>query len=119
MARFLVHWIVVGIAVAVVARLLPSLRADDMGVLVTGGLFVGFANAIVGGFVKRADVRLHPVPLGLALIAVNVIGFGVAAATTPDFPVGALWQVVIGALLVSVISWPFALTRYEPEPEPT
>jgi uncharacterized membrane protein YvlD (DUF360 family) len=117
-ARLVVHGLVVGVALVLALALLPAFGVRAVAALLVGGAVVGLANAAVGALLQRADLGLTPVTFGLLLLAINVVAFGVAAGLLVGFPVGALWQIGLGGLLVTVVSWPLGLTRFVARPDP-
>lgn len=105
MGRFLFHWAVVAIALAVASYLLPGVRVHSFAALAVGALAIGLANAVVRPILTWLTLPLTIVTLGLFLFVVNGLAFGFAAWLTPGFEVSSLWQAVLGALVVSVVSW--------------
>lgn len=105
MVRFLVHWAIVALALAVAAYLLPGVRIHSFAALAVGSLAIGFANAVVRPILTWLTLPLTIVTLGLFLLVVNGLAFGFAAWLTPGFEVATLWQAVLGACVVSVVSW--------------
>ena len=43
--------------------------------------------------------------LGLFYLVVNAAAFGLAAALVPGFSVASFWAALLGALVVSLVSW--------------
>jgi putative membrane protein len=105
MGRFLLHWIVVALALALAAYLLPGVRVESFGTLVLGSLILGLMNAVVRPILALLTLPITVLTLGLFLLVVNGAAFGLAAWITPGFTVTNLWQAILGALIVSVISW--------------
>jgi putative membrane protein len=115
--RFVLHWALASLTLALTAYLLSGFWIRSVAVLLLGGAVVGLANAVAGMLLQRSDVRLTPVTYALFLLTINVVAFGVIAGLTPGFPVGAVWQIGLGGLLVTVVSFPLGLTRFVPEPD--
>ena len=103
--RFLIHWVVVMIALAVTAWLLPGVNVQSFIALAIGGLVLGFVNAIVRPVLQMLSLPITLLTLGLFLFVVNGIAFGLAAWLTPGFQVSGLWSAILGSLLVSLVSW--------------
>jgi putative membrane protein len=113
--RFLIHWLVVTIALAVTAWLLPGVTVHSLPALAVGGLVLGFVNAIVRPVLHVLSLPITLLTLGLFLFVVNGLAFGLAAWLTPGFTVSGLWQAILGSLLVSLVSWVLGAVGLRPE----
>ena len=113
--RFLIHWLVVTIALAVTAWLLPGVHVTSLMALLVGGLVLGFVNAIVRPVLQLLSLPITLLTLGLFLLVVNGVAFGLAAWLTPGFGVSGLWQAILGSLLVSIVSWILGAVGLRPE----
>jgi putative membrane protein len=105
MIRFVVHWAVVAAALWVASYLLPGVRVASLEALIVGALVLGLANAIVRPILTWITFPITILTLGLFLFVVNGLAFGLAAWIVPGFSVSSLWQAILGATVVSVISW--------------
>ena len=103
--RFLVHWLSVTLALAVAAWLLPGISFSSIPALVIGALVLGLVNAIVRPVLHLLSLPITILTLGLFILVVNGIAFGLAAWLTPGFVVHGLGNAIIGALIVSIVSW--------------
>jgi putative membrane protein len=104
MARFIMHWLVTALALAIAARLVPGIQIVSLGVLIGAALVLGFVNAIVRPILVVLTLPLTVLTLGLFYLVVNGAAFGLAAALVPGFSVASLGSAVLGALVVSVVS---------------
>lgn len=102
---FLVQWIVVAIALWVTAYVVPGVGFSSMTALVVAALVLGLVNALVRPILTILTLPLTILTLGLFYLVVNGLAFGLAAAITPGFTVAGFGSAVIGALLVSIVSW--------------
>lgn len=105
MTRLLVHWLVVSVSLAAAAYLLPGVRIASFEALALGGLAVGFANAVVRPILAWLTFPITLLTLGLFYLVVNGLAFAFAAWIVPGFDVTSLGSAVLGALVVSIISW--------------
>lgn len=105
MARFLAHWITVTVALAVTVWILPGVHVDSLPALLVAGLVLGFVNAVVRPFLVLLTLPLTILTLGLFYLVVNGFAFGLAALLVPGFGVASGFSAILGALLVSLISW--------------
>jgi putative membrane protein len=102
---FLVHWIVLSIALWVTAWLVPGVRFNSWLALGIGALVLGFVNAIVRPLLVILTLPITLLTLGLFYLVVNALAFGLAAALVPGFSVDSAWSAVLGALVASIVSW--------------
>jgi putative membrane protein len=103
--RFLIHWITTAIALAVCERILPGVRVDSAVTLAVAALVLGFVNAIIRPILFFLTLPFTVLTLGLFYLVVNGAAFGLAAAIVPGFGVDSIGSAILGALVVSVISW--------------
>ncbi len=105
MARFLLHWLTVAIALAVAAWLLPGVQVTSLGALLVAALVLGLVNAVVRPVLVLLTLPITIVTLGLFYLVVNGLAFGLAALLVPGFAVASIWWAILGALIVGVTSW--------------
>ncbi len=105
MQRFLSHLLTVGIALAVTAWILPGVQIISITALVVSALVLGFVNAVVRPILFVLTLPITIVTLGLFYLVINGAAFGLAAWLVPGFDVGSLGWAMVGALMVSVVSW--------------
>ncbi|HTU99603.1 MAG TPA: phage holin family protein [Luteitalea sp.] len=103
--RFLVHWAIVAAALWVAAYLVPGVTVTSVQALLIAALVLGLVNALVRPVLTILTLPITIVTLGLFYLVVNAAAFGLAAAIVPGFSVAGFGSAVIGALLVSVVSW--------------
>lgn len=104
MTRFLLHWLVVAIALFATAYILPGVTVDSWAALAVAALVLGLVNAVVRPVLVLFTLPITVLTLGLFYLVVNGIAFGLAALVVPGFSVGGFGWAVLGALLVSLFS---------------
>lgn len=105
MSRFLFHWLIVAVALALTAYLLPGVTIASPLSLAIAALVLGFINAVVRPLLILLTLPITILTLGLFLLVVNGLAFALAAALVPGFSVAGIGWGILGALLVSVVSW--------------
>ena len=103
--RFLVHWLVVAAALALAAYLVPGVHVGSLAALAVGSLVLGIVNALVRPILTVLTFPITIVTLGLFYLVVNAICFGLAAFLVPGFTTNGWIPAILGALVVSVVSW--------------
>ena len=105
MTRFLGHWATVTVALAVTVWILPGVTVVSIAALLIGGLVLGFVNATVRPVLTILTLPLTILTLGLFYLLVNGVAFWIASALVPGFEVRSAGWAVLGALVVSIVSW--------------
>jgi putative membrane protein len=103
--RFLARLLLNGIAIIVAAWLLPGLDLAGPGSALAAGVLLGLVNAVVRPVLFVLTLPLTLVTLGLFLFVLNALCLAIAAALVPGFAISGFWSAVMGALLISVVSW--------------
>ncbi len=103
--RFLARLVLNGIAIIIAAWIVPGLELAGPGSALAAGVLLGLVNALVRPVLFLLTLPLTLVTLGLFIFVLNGICFAIAAALVPGFAISGFWAAVIGALLVSVVSW--------------
>jgi putative membrane protein len=97
MAGFLIHAIVLAIAIWITASVVPGVSV--------AALALGVVNAIVRPILLVLTFPITVLTLGLFYLVVNGIAFGLAAALVPGFEIASWTAAILGALLTSILSW--------------
>ena len=103
--RFLARLVLNGVAIIVAAWLLPGLHIAGPFPALVAGVILGFVNAIVRPILFLLTLPLTLITLGLFIFVLNAICFGLTAWLVPGFSGDGFWWALLGALLVSVVSW--------------
>lgn len=77
--------------------------------VVIAALLLGIVNALVRPIIVLLTLPLTILTLGLFLLVVNGLSLWIVALVVPGVTVAGLGSAVLGALIVSVVSW-FAST---------
>jgi putative membrane protein len=103
--RFIIHWLVIAGALWVTAYILPGVTVGSWQALAIAALVLGFINAILRPILVILTLPITILTLGLFYLLVNGFTFLIAAKIVPGFEVAGYWWAVLGALVVSLISW--------------
>ena len=105
MVPFLIHWFVLALALWVTAYIVPGVQVASWPALAIGALILGFVNAVVKPLLVLLTLPLTVLTLGLFYLVVNGVAFGLAAWIVPGFSVSSIWSSILGAFVMSVVSW--------------
>lgn len=104
MRRFLIHWLVIALALWVTAYVLPGVDVDSTQALAIAAIVLGLVNALIRPLLTILTLPITILTLGLFYLVVNGLTFWLASKLVSGFHVGGFWWAVLGALLVSIIS---------------
>lgn len=102
---FLLHWAVVTAALWVAAYLIPGVTVGSLPALLVAALVLGLVNALVRPVLTILTLPITILTLGLFYFVVNGAAFALAAALVPGFDVAGFGSAMLGAFVVSLISW--------------
>ena len=103
--RFLARLVLNGVAIIIAAWLLPGIHITGPFPALVAGVILGFVNAIVRPVLFLLTLPFTLITLGLFIFVLNAICFGLTAWLVPGFSVDGFWWALLGALLVSIVSW--------------
>ena len=102
---FLLRVLVNVLAIVLAAKLVPGIEVDGVLSAVAAGLLLGVVNAVVRPILLVLTLPITLLTLGLFLLVLNGVCFWLVAAVVKGVHVAGLWSAVLGALVVSVLSW--------------
>lgn len=128
MARLLIRWFINAVALAVAAYLVP--RVIPEGIVVAGelgwlsvaitALIFGLVNALIRPLLKLVTCPLIALTLGLFTLIINGLMLWLASWIGQQFGVGFIvkgfWSALLGAFIISVVSFVLSLFLREDEP---
>ncbi len=104
MSRFLVRWLVTGLAIVLTSYLLPGVNFESPLALIMGALVLGLLNAVVRPVLIVLTLPITVLTLGLFLLIVNAVTLWLTTVIVPGFEVrGASY--IWAALLITIFSW--------------
>lgn len=105
MGAFLIHTVVLAIAIWITAQVVSGVTVQSWGALIIAALVLGLVNAIVRPILLILTLPITVLTLGLFYLVINGMAFGLAAALVPGFQIASWTAAILGALLTSVVSW--------------
>ncbi len=104
MRTLLLRLFIVTAALGVATWVLPGVHIDSLPALLVGGVVLSLVNAWVRPVLVFFTFPVTVLTLGLFLLAVNGLAFGLAAWLVPGFSVAGFFWAIVGSIVVSVIS---------------
>src|SRR5688500_13913927 len=105
MVGFLIHTLVLAVAIWVTAQVVSGVTVASWQALGLAALVLGVVNAIVRPILLLLTFPITVITLGLFYLVINGAAFGLAASVVPGFQVSSWTSAILGALLTSIVSW--------------
>ena len=105
MRYWILHWLLSGVALFIVAKILPGIEVDDLGAALIAALVIGLVSATVGLILKIILLPFIIVTLGLLYFLLNGLMLKLASEFVPGFRVNGCLPAVIGSILLSVVDY--------------
>lgn len=105
MTSFVLHWIVLALALWFTSRVVPGVTIASYGALAVGAIVLSLVNTVVRPVLTLLTLPLTVLTLGLFYLVVNGLAFGLAAALVPGFTVSSFLAAVAGAFVTGVAGW--------------
>lgn len=102
--NFLIHWLVLTVALALTAYILPGVHVASVGSLLAAALVLGFLNAVLKPLLVLLTLPLTVLTLGIFYLVLNGILFALGSVLVPGFSVDGIGWAMLGAILMSLIS---------------
>jgi putative membrane protein len=103
--RFLLRLLLNGVAVFLAAQLIPGIGIASPGAALVAGIVLGLVNAVIRPVLILLTLPFTLVTLGLFIFVVNAICLALAAWLVPGFTISGFGAALVGALVISIISW--------------
>jgi putative membrane protein len=103
--RFLLRLLLNGVAVFLAAQLIPGIGVASPGAALAAGVALGLINAIIRPVLILLTLPVTLLTLGLFIFVVNAICLALAAWFVPGFTISGFGAALVGALVISIISW--------------
>jgi len=109
MRYWLIHWLLSGVALLIVARIVPGIQVDGFVAALIAALVVGFVGATVGLVLKVILLPFIILTLGLVYFLINGFTLKLASVIVPGFRVNGCLPAVLGSILLTIVD--YILTR--------
>jgi len=113
--KLLIHWVIIALALAAAAYLVPGIRVTDTEALpgwatvAIMAVIFGLVNALIRPVLRFLTCPLIILTLGLFTLVINALMLLLASWIGTQFGVGfhveGFWAAFWGALVISIVSW--------------
>jgi len=101
----LVRLIVNAAAIALAAKLIDGIQVRSIGAVVIAAIVFGLVNAVVRPILVVLTFPITLLTLGLFIFVLNAFCLWLTARLVPGFEIHGFLAALLGALLVSAVSW--------------
>jgi len=105
MRDWIIHWILKGVALLIVANVLPGIQVESFGSAMIAALVIGIVSATVGLILKIVLLPFIFLTLGLVYFLINGMMLKLASELVPGFRVQGCLPAVLGSVLLTVVDY--------------
>ena len=105
MTHWILHWLLSGVALLIVAKLLPGIEVDGLGAALIAALVIGLVSATIGLVLKILFLPFIIVTLGLVYFLINGLMLKLASEFVPGFRVVGCMPAVVGSILLTIVDY--------------
>ncbi len=110
MIALLIRWAVNAVALYLTTLIVPGVRVADFGSAVVAALVLGIVNAVIRPILLVLTLPINILTLGLFTFVINAAMLYLVAGVTHRLQLDGFLSAVIGAIVLSVIS--FVLSQF-------
>jgi putative membrane protein len=105
MRGWVIHWILSGVALLIVANILPGIQVENFGSALIAALVIGFASATLGLVLKIILLPFIFLTLGIVYFLINGLMLKLASELVPGFRVSGCMTAVLGSILLTLVDY--------------
>jgi len=105
MKGVLLRWGILTLAVLAAAYLLEGIEVSGFGAALAAAAILGILNAFLRPLLILLTLPINILSLGLFTFVINAMLLKLVAVVIPGFDVQSFWVALVGALVISLVSW--------------
>jgi putative membrane protein len=102
---WIVHWLLSGVALLIVAKIVPGIQVDGFGAALIAALVIGLVSATVGLALKIILLPFIVLTLGIVYFLINGLMLKLASEFVPGFRVIGCLPAVLGSILLTIVDY--------------
>jgi len=102
---WIIHWVLSGVALLIVAQILPGIEIDGIGAALIAAFVIGLVSATVGLVLKIVLLPFIILSLGIVYFLINGLMLKLASALVPGFRVVGCLPAVVGSILLTIVDY--------------
>jgi len=100
-----VRWLILTVAVLASAYFVEGIRVTGFWSAFFAAAALGVLNTLLKPILIVVTLPVNILTLGLFTLVINALLLKMASGVIPGFDVEGFWPAVLGALLISIVSW--------------
>jgi len=113
MSSFLTRLLIQTLALLVLGYTLPGIQVDGLAPAVVAALILSLINAILRPLLILLTFPITLVTLGLFVVVINGVCLALTAYLVQGFAISSFAWAMLGALLMSLVSWLLNISVYD------
>jgi putative membrane protein len=105
MRRILLKWLINALALLVTAYIVKGIEFTGAPALFMAAALLGILNILIRPFLILLTLPITIITLGLFTLIINGAMLWIVSLIIKGFVIQGFWPAVIGALIISVVSW--------------
>lgn len=103
MLRLLLSWLIIALALVLIAQILPGIEVATWGTAFIAGLVIGLINLLIRPILQLLALPITMLTLGLFAFIVNAFLFWLASVIVPGFEVYGFLSALLGSLILALV----------------
>lgn len=104
MLDLILRWILLALALLVVAAIIPGIAISGFGTALIVALVIGLINLFIRPIVTILTLPINLLTLGLFTFVINALMLWLAAALVSGFEISGFFAALLGSILLSIFS---------------
>ena len=105
MRGLILRWLTLTVAIVATSYLLEGIYISGFGAALAAAALLGILNAVFRPIAILLTLPINILSLGLFTFIINALMIKMVSGVIPGFDVIGFWTSIIGALIISTISW--------------
>lgn len=105
-----IRWLILTIAILISAYLIEGIKVHGFLSAFSAAAVLGVMNVLLRPVLLVVTLPINVLTLGLFTFLINALLLKMTAAVIPGFDVEGFWPAVLGAVVISAVSWLLNLT---------
>ena len=107
MRRILLKWLINTLALLITAYVVKGIRVTGVSALFLAAALLGILNALIRPILIILTLPINIITLGLFTFIINAAMLWFVSLIIKGFVIQGFWPAVVGALIISLVSWFF------------
>jgi len=105
MRTLLLKWLINALALFITTYLVKGIEVSGPGAVLMAAALLGILNALIRPILIILTLPINIITLGLFTLVINGCMLWFVSLLIKGFVIQGFWPAVIGALLISLVSW--------------